>query len=294
MHFSVDTLFARLQSEYGARAAAKGLTFTAGHTSARLHSDPVLFERIVRNLVENAIRYTHEGGVALTFTESFDGFDLMVTDSGIGIDQPEQTRIFQEYYQTAKSPEAQEIGMGLGLAIVRRLCELLTFTISVQSNVGSGSVFRVAISKALVFPAIPNVATKPQPSHLDLSGQRVLVIDDDPLVREALKAALTAWGAMVSPCAVLTELEALLMQTPAPGIAIIDYRLAEGPLGLEVAQQILECLPAIKRIMMTGELLLDPDLEATGMPILRKPVSHDKLARVLDQLNKRTHSTTTY
>ena len=292
--FSVDVLFARLQSEYGARAAAKGLTFTAGHTAVRLNSDPVLFERIVRNLVENAIRYTREGGVALTLTESSDGFDLLVTDSGIGIDQSEQARIFQEYYQTAKSPEAQEIGMGLGLAIVRRLCDLLTFTISVQSSAGSGSVFRVVIPKALVAPAIPNVAAKSQPSHLDLSGQRVLVIDDDPLVREALKAALTAWGAKVSPCAVLTELESLLTQTPAPGIAIIDYRLAEGPLGLEVAQQIHERLPAIKRIMMTGELLLDPHLEATGMPILRKPVSHDQLARVLGQLIEPTRSTTTH
>ncbi len=289
--FAVDTLFARLQSEYGARAAAKGLTFSAGPTAIRLNSDPVLFERIVRNLVENAVRYTREGGVALTLTESSDGFDLTVTDSGIGIDQPEQARIFQEYYQTAKSPEAQEIGMGLGLAIVRRLCELLMFTISVQSSAGNGSVFRVAIPKALVAPAVPAVAEKPQPSHLDLSGQRVLVIDDDPLVREALKAALTAWGAMVSPCAVLAELEALLTQTPTPSIAIIDYRLAEGPLGLEVAQQIHERLPAIKRIMMTGELLLDPHLEATGMPILRKPVSHDQLARVLGQLIKPTQST---
>ena len=120
----------------------------------------------------------------------------------------------------------------------------------------------------------------------DLSGLRVLVIDDDPLVREALKVALIAWGATVSPVAALTDLEALLMQKPVPSIAIIDYRLAEGPLGLEVAQQIHERMPAIKRIMMTGELLLDPHFEAIGMPILRKPVSHDQLARVLGQLVK--------
>jgi two-component system, sensor histidine kinase len=284
--FSVDTLFARLQSEYGARAAAKGLTFTASPTAVRLHSDPVLFERIIRNLVENAIRYTREGSVALTLTESTCGIEVAVTDSGIGINQPEQERIFQEYYQATKTPEAQEIGMGLGLAIVRRLCELLTFKISVQSNAGSGSVFCVTIPKELVASAAPSLVAKPPPSQLDLGGHRVLVIDDDPLVREALKAALTAWGATVSSCAALSELEALLIQTPVPSIAIIDYRLAEGPLGLEVAMQIHERLPAIKRIMMTGELLLDPHLEATGMPILRKPVSHDQLARVLRQLIK--------
>ncbi len=284
--FSVDTLFVRLQSEYGARAAAKSLTFTAELTAVRLHSDPVLFERIIRNLVENAIRYTREGGVALTLVESADGIEVAVTDSGIGINQSEQERIFQEYYQATKTPEAQEIGMGLGLAIVRRLCDLLGFRISVRSKASSGSVFCVTIPKVLVAESVPSAVQKPHLNHLNLSGHRVLVIDDDPLVREALKAALTAWGAMVSPCAALGELEALLTQSPVPSIAIIDYRLAEGPLGLEVAQQIHERVSAIKRIIMTGELLLDPHLEATGMPILRKPVSHDQLARVLGQLIK--------
>ena len=174
--------------------------------------------------------------------------------------------------------------MGLGLAIVRRLCELLTFKITVQSNASSGSVFRVLIPRQLLVSAAPSVIQAQPPKQLDLSGLRVLVIDDDPLVREALKVALIAWGATVSPVAALTDLEALLTQKPVPSIAIIDYRLAEGPLGLEVAQQIHERMPAIKRIMMTGELLLDPQFEGIGMPILRKPVSHDQLTHVLGQL----------
>ncbi len=291
--FSVGTLFARLQSEYGARAAAKGLTFAAKPTTVRLNSDPVLVERIIRNLVENAIRYTREGGVALTLSELPDGLELTVTDSGIGIDKPEQERIFHEYYQTTKSPEAQEIGMGLGLAIVRRLCDLLEFKISVQSSSGSGSVFHVRIPNEFVALSEPHVLVKSDPVHIDLSRLRVLVIDDDPLVREALKTTLTAWGATVLPCALLTELEALLTHAPVPDIAIIDYRLAEGPLGLEAAQQLHERFPDIKRIMMTGELLLDPQMEGADLPILRKPVSHDQLARVLSQLSKShpAHST---
>jgi two-component system, sensor histidine kinase len=282
--FSVDSLFTRLQSEYGARAAAKNLTFNTRHAHVRLNSDPVLFERIIRNLVENAIRYTAEGGITLVLAEKTGCFEVSVTDSGIGIDQPEQERIFQEYYQTAKSPEAQEIGMGLGLAIVRRLCNLLDFKISLHSKPGHGSVFNVEIPKALVARIAPTQAVEPALSHLDLQGRRVLVIDDDPLVREALTAALTSWGAEVAPCAALSELEALLDQKPEPDIAIIDYRLAEGPMGLEVAHQIHELRPAIKRIMMTGELLLDPQLEASSMPILRKPVSHEQLAKVLGSL----------
>lgn len=282
--FSVDALFTRLQSEYGARAAAKNLTFAARQAHVRLNSDPVLFERIIRNLVENAIRYTNEGGITLALAEKNDCFEVSVSDSGIGIDQPEQERIFQEYYQNAKSPEAQEIGMGLGLAIVRRLCNLLDFKISLRSKPGHGSVFNVEIPKALVTRVAPTQAVEPALGHLDLQGRRVLVIDDDPLVREALTAALTSWGAKVAACAALNELEALLAQKPEPDIAIIDYRLAEGPMGLVVAHQIHELRPAIKRVMMTGELLFDPQLESSNMPILRKPVSHGQLAKVLGGL----------
>lgn len=282
--FSVDALFTRLQSEYGARAAAKDLTFTARQANVRLNSDPVLFERIVRNLVENAIRYTKEGGITLVLSEKGDSFELTVTDSGIGIDLPEQERIFQEYYQTAKTPEAQEIGMGLGLAIVRRLCSLLEFEISLQSKPGQGSVFIVGIPKTLVTRVAHVQTSESALNQLDLKGRRILVIDDDPLVREALTVALTSWGAEVAPCAALGELEGLLAKKPEPDIAIIDYRLAEGPMGLVVAHQIHELRPAIKRVMMTGELLLDPQLESSSMPILRKPVSHGQLAKVLGSL----------
>lgn len=282
--FSVDALFARLQSEYGARAAAKNLTFSTRQVHVRMASDPVLFERIIRNLVENAIRYTSDGGVTLVLSEQMDCFEVSVTDSGMGIDPPEQERIFQEYYQAAKSAEAQEIGMGLGLAIVRRLCSLLDFKISLQSNPGQGSAFSVQIPKAVVTRIAPSQLFEPGINHLDLHGKRVLVIDDDPLVREALTTALSAWGATVSPCGALSEMEALLALKPDPDIAIIDYRLAEGPMGLEVAHQIHELRPGIKRVMMTGELLLDPQVEASRMPILRKPVSHEQLAKVLGNL----------
>ena len=287
--FSVDALFARLQSEYGARAAAKGLTFSAKQVGVRLKSDPVLFERIIRNLVENAIRYTREGTILLDLTEREDCFEVTVTDSGIGIDLPEQERIFQEYYQTAKTPEALEVGMGLGLAIVRRLCDLLHFKISVRSSPGHGSVFRVAIPRELAARVSRTACSEPAGvNHLDLHGKRVVVIDDDPLVRDALTAALSAWGADVASCAVLSELDSLLAQAPEPAVAIIDYRLAEGPLGLQVAHQIHQRKPSIQRILMTGELLLDPQLEASGMPILRKPVSHEQLASVLGDLISRT------
>jgi DNA-binding NtrC family response regulator len=145
-------------------------------------------------------------------------------------------------------------------------------------------VFKLQIPKDKVARVAPAAPLEPGVGQLNLHGQRVLVVDDDPLVRDALAAALTAWGAQVSLCGVLSELEGLLAQKPEPDIAIIDFRLAEGPMGLEVAHQMHGLRPGIKRVMMTGELLLDPRLEDASMPILRKPVSHQQLARVLERL----------
>lgn len=282
--FSVDALFAQLHSEYGARARAKGLAFNAALPGLRLQSDPVLFERVIRNLIENAIRYSDAGEIFLTLHEQPEWFEVTVADAGIGIGAEDQKRIFQEYYQSAKPAGAQEIGMGLGLAIVRRLCDLLEFKISVESTQGHGSVFRISIPKYLARRASAAVPAEPAPRHLDLAGRHIAVIDDDALVRDALSAALTAWGAKVSACSRLSEFEELLGHAPLPDAAIIDYRLTEGPVGMHIAQQLHQRFPNIKRVMISGELLLDPSLEASGMPVLRKPVSHDQLAAVLQEL----------
>ena len=167
---------------------------------------------------------------------------------------------------------------------MRRLCNLLEFKISVESSEGHGSVFRISIPKHLARRATAALPAEPVPRRLDLAGRHIVVIDDDALVRDALSAALTAWGAKVSACSRLGELEVLLGHALLPDAAIIDYRLTEGPVGMHVAQQLHQRFPHIKRVMMTGELLLDPALEASTMPVLRKPVSHDQLAAALQEL----------
>jgi len=112
----------------------------------------------------------------------------------------------------------------------------------------------------------------------------VRVIDDGQLVREALAAALKSWGARPHTRASLPAALAQLAQCEAPRLAILDYRLAEGPVGLEVAAELRQRFPRIRRIMMTGELN-QPELAEAGMPVLEKPVAHDEL-RELRELRR--------
>jgi signal transduction histidine kinase len=280
---NLGEMMSRLASEYGSKAAAKGLRMVCEPRALFIHTDPVLFERVVRNLLENAVRYTERGQVGLALSQTAGGFALTVSDTGAGIPLGEQARIFEEFYQLDHADASgRNIGLGLGLAIVRRLIALLGLDISLVSAPGTGSAFSLLIpAQAVTLGARPAPLTASGPSHALLAGCPVLVIDDDQLVREALGAALKSWGAQPHTHATLgAALEDLRASSEVPRIAILDYRLAEGPVGLEVAEALRARYPEIRRIMMTGELT-QPDLADAGMPVLKKPVAHDELRRVL-------------
>jgi len=285
--FPVHALVARVRSEYRAKAAVRGLDFEITAAELEIETDPVLFERLVRNLLENAIRYTREGSVTLSLIRSGQSFELEVRDTGIGIAIEDQHRIFNDYYQVGGNAGATEIGMGLGLAIVRRLCDLLGLAISVDSAPGRGSSFRLAGRANRVRGAVYLATPAALPEPPDLRGIRILVVDDDELVRDALERSLVDWGAKVEACASLGEVESIVgSDSVAPDIAIVDYRLAEGPLGLVVAARLGQRFPNLKRIMMTGELHLELNLPQQDMPILRKPVSHKDFAALMRQVTR--------
>jgi CheY-like chemotaxis protein len=276
-------MMSRLASEYGSKASARGLQMVCEPRALFIQTDPVLFERVVRNLLENAVRYTEHGQVGLALSQTANGFALAVSDTGAGIPPQEQARIFEEFYQLdSTDASSRNIGLGLGLAIVRRLLALLGLEISLVSAPGAGSTFSLLIpAQAVTLGARPAPLAAGAPAHPLLTGCPVLVIDDDQLVREALAAALTSWGAQPHTHATLdAALEELGSAGASPRIAILDYRLAEGPVGLDVAQALRMRYPDIRRIMMTGELT-QPELADAGMPVLKKPVAHDELRRVL-------------
>lgn len=141
----VQPLMTRLGEEYRLRAVEKGLSLRVVGCHATVRTDPVLLERILRNLLENALRYTLAGGILLGCRHHGDMLRIEVCDTGVGIPQDQLQMIFEEFHQLGNPERDREQGLGLGLAIVRRLATLLGHRIDVQSRVGRGSCFSVAL-----------------------------------------------------------------------------------------------------------------------------------------------------
>src|SRR5262249_41654849 len=151
--------------------------------------DPLLLERMLKNLVSNAVRYTERGRIVVGCRRAGRRVRLQVVDTGIGIPPEEQERIFEEYYQLAG---ASTQGLGLGLAIVKSLADLLGHPVNVRSAPGRGSVFSVELDGALEAPAAAEVPLAPAAS---LVGALVAFIDDDAEIREGMRVLLESWGA---------------------------------------------------------------------------------------------------
>ena len=290
--FRAKTLVERLQNEFRPVAADKGIALHVQSEDLALHTDPVLLERVLRNLLDNAVRYTQSGGVRLECLHGEDGIEIRVMDSGVGIPDTELGRIFEEFYQVGNAARDPARGMGLGLASVRRMVELLGLRISVSSALGRGSVFTVRLPD--VASAVPAEATR-QPGDgsppPNLGGKLVLVIEDDPRAREAMTALLVQWGCRTLSAASGPEALRLVdAQERLPDMVLADYRLGEGCTGVQAVQALSERYQGRARIpavIVTGDS--DParlrDAQSSGLSLLHKPVKEARLrAAIEDQL----------
>jgi hypothetical protein len=197
-------------------------------------TDPLLLERVLRNLLANAVKYTQQGGVLLacrarTATMAPWGWRIEVWDTGIGIAPAEQERVFEEFYQVANRGRERGQGLGLGLAIVQRLVRLLQLRLVMHSVPGRGSVFLLS-GLASAGPATQRAAVARQAMR-QLQGLGVAVLEDDADVRDAMRRLLTLWG-----CEVLEGADAQdLLRRGQVGFAvnalIADVRLAHGHQG---------------------------------------------------------------
>jgi len=263
-------------------AAQKGLQLRVASTSAKVRSDPALLERMLKNLVTNAIRYTEHGGIVIGCRRlGRDIVRLNVIDSGIGIALEERKRIFDEYYQLSGS-SAQ--GLGLGLPIVKSLGELLGHHVSVKSAPGRGSVFSIELARA---PDLtPAIAAVPPPAGA-LSRLNVVLVDDDVEIRESLSLLLQSWGSCCVSGATIAEVEEKLkVQGIEPDALIVDYRLTDTMTGLQVIERLRavfgSALPALVITGTPNAALLQQ--QASGIPFALKPVSPGKLRAFLSQI----------
>jgi signal transduction histidine kinase len=286
----LTALAQRVADDFGPEAEARGLRLVlrVAPACAVVRGDAVLIERIVRNLLANAVKYTTHGGVLLSVRvrRRDDGrpeVRIEVWDTGPGIAEEAREQVFEEYYQAANPGRDRRLGLGLGLAIVRRLATLMGLTVRLHSRVGRGSVFVLEGLRPWVgaLPAAPLAGPADCP---DLCGLSVAVIEDDVDVREAMGRLLHSWG-----CRVLAAPDAptLLAQRPqAPNAVVADVRLAGGRDGpQEVRTLQAHWGTTVPTLFVTGETAPErvQALDRDGLAWLAKPVVpqrlHDWLAQ---------------
>ena len=292
-HFQVGEVFRRLRLHFEPVAFDKGLSLRFRGAGQLLHADPVLVERILRNLVSNAVRYTHDGSVLVSCRRRGGRVLLQVWDTGVGIPEEERERIFEEFYQvpgTAAQVPQERKGLGLGLSIAQRLAALMQAPLTLRSEPGRGSIFTLELPAGEGARARPLVESwSPVPPVRALGGRTIVVVDDEAVVRSGLEALLGGWGAKVLAFAGLPALQSWATQAHAqadrPDLLIVDYRLDGASTGLDVIAEMRQRFgEGLQTIMVTGSLASDLDGEARhrGFQLLLKPVAPHKLRALVN------------
>jgi signal transduction histidine kinase len=285
--FVIGALLARICSDFGAEAQAKGIGLTALPCGVAVESDPLLMERILRNLVANAVRYTASGRVLAGCRRRGGRLAVQVWDTGRGIPPAEQERIFGEYYQLGNPERDRTKGLGLGLAIVRRLARLLDCPVRVRSVPGRGSCFEVELPVARTLPA-EHIAPAEAGAPAASGAKMIVVIDDERAIREAMTDQLRFWGHEVMTAAGADEAIAKLSAYHGrPDLIICDYRLRSEEDGIEaVARLRADYNETIPAMLITGDTAPDRlrEAHASDLLLLHKPVSSAKLRRAIAEL----------
>ncbi|MDH6153547.1 MULTISPECIES: ATP-binding response regulator [Paraburkholderia] len=292
LHFRLSELFDRVGSQYRPQAAAKGLALRIAPTTMVVYDDPVLLERVLSNLLSNAVRYTEQGAIWLGFRRAGrqKGGYIEVRDSGVGMAPQEHERIFEEFYQVENPQRDARQGHGLGLPTVRRLVGLLGGELQLRSAPGRGSVFRFAVQAgdASGIVASLNDSVAGGPAAL---GRRVLCIDDEPSILEGLASLLERWGCDVRGARDEAGALAALADGFVPDAVLCDYQLANHRTGAQALSAIRGVLAReghgnVVTLLITGDMA-SAELTALalqGIPVLHKPVTPARLRRTLEML----------
>lgn len=275
-------LLAELAESFKPFAERKGLRLSARCPDLTVTSDVVLLQRILQNLVSNAVRYTSAGGIVLAARRRGGGVRVEVTDTGCGISAEERDLVFEEFFRGgARTASGEEPGLGLGLSIVQRMAQALDHPLTLASRPGHGT----HVALALPLSAIPAAAAPPAPVATRLSGAHVLVVENDASTADALARLLQNWDARVSTFRDLAGVRAAVAAGAAPpDILVLDYHLDEGACGLDVAAYLragrADPLPVIVTTAdHTGDV--EARVAAAGAELVRKPIKPAQLRSLL-------------
>ncbi|HUN94193.1 MAG TPA: ATP-binding protein [Burkholderiaceae bacterium] len=292
--FAVRDLFQRLYLQFNGEAEKRGLQLRFRPARRHVVSDPQLLERVVANLVQNALRYTRAGGVVVVARRRGEAVALEVWDTGFGVPPDQQELIFEEFYQVDNPERDRARGLGMGLAIVRRLCRLLGHSLQVRSTPGRGSMFRVVVPAtraglevAGATEAALGEATRPP--RIDTQATLVLV-DDERAIREAATELLRPLRIEVLAAGTIAEAVALVGAHERPvDLILSDWRLRGEENGVEAVRALRRATgEATPAALVTGDT--SPDVirlaHEQGLIILHKPLQPKQLLEIIERLTR--------
>ncbi|MDP1995814.1 MAG: ATP-binding protein, partial [Gallionella sp.] len=294
---AVSVMLDRVAADYQMLARIKNIRLIVRPCAEYITSDPQLLERILMNLVGNAIRYTYPNGcVMVACRRRGNLLRIEVRDNGVGISKTDQDNIFREFFQVSQQQTDTNKGLGLGLAIVDRLVKLLGYRIELRSAPGKGSVFALEIPLARRPGKSPSAAQtlSGQGQGLEeslLTGKRLLVVDDDPMVLSSTASILTSWGCIVSTAASLAQVGQFLRDGETWDFIISDYQLRNNENGIDIVAMVHQHHDRqIPCILISGDT--SPAIvklaSVSGHHLLHKPVRPAKLRSLIIYLLEMT------
>lgn len=289
--FDVNDVFKRLEQQFEPLAVQKGVMLRIVPSRIGVFTDPLLLERILANLLANAIRYTDRGGIVLGLRRvQQDWVRIEVWDSGRGIPDAFQEKVFEEYFQLENPERDRDKGLGLGLAIVQRLARLLGSPVDVRSKLGRGSCFSLRLLRCEQPSAIEldERDARKQAEPAARSSALVAFVDDDETILEAMMMVFEQWGIDLAVGADAYQLkEELLELGRKPAAILSDYRLRDGRNGIEAIAELRAAFGAdIPALLITGDTAASTiqAIANSGLPVLHKPLKPAMLRSYLNHM----------
>lgn len=279
----ISHLMRTLAEEFEPLADNADLNFRLRSCNVLVNTDLRMLTRILRNLLSNAFRYTRQGGVMFAARRRQQGIEIGVWDSGIGIEPEKLEKIFTEFHQILPKGTGGRQGVGLGLAIVDRMARVLGFEVRVASRFGKGSRFTVMIPEAATAePEMPTPVVS-TPAAIDFDRLKVLVVDNETVVQDSMRALLERWGCDVDTAAGAGEAE----RFDCPDVLLADYHLDHNRTGLEAVSQLRRHFGhSLQAAILTADRSDDIRrlIAAEQLPMLNKPVKPNRLRALLISL----------
>lgn len=282
-HFRLKPFVHQVADEFAQQAQANNLWFDAAVEDVVVYTDPVLLGRILRNLIENAIRYTPSGGIRISGTAINVHVTLCVVDTGLGISEDKHAYIFGEFVQLNNPERDRNKGLGLGLSIVRRLSTMLDLELTLESTIGEGASFTVRVDRGDA-----NLVTQYKSTDVITTGMQdlfILVIDDEEDVRLSLEGLLQTWGCVVMVSSSGEEAVTQIKEYGStPDVIISDYRLRNNANGGDAIRSVRKhCGVDLPAIIVTGDIAPERliEIDKLKLPVLHKPCNPDLLRSIL-------------